>query len=81
MNSIWPAVFFGHGNPMNAILRNGYTEAWRAMGAAMGKPRAVLAISAHWFVPEVAVTISRHPERFTILAGSLMSCTGSSIRH
>jgi 4,5-DOPA dioxygenase extradiol len=61
MNSIWPAVFFGHGNPMNAILRNGYTEAWRAMGAAMGKPRAVLAISAHWFVPEVAVTISTSP--------------------
>ena len=47
MNPIWPAVFFGHGNPMNAILHNGYTEAWRAMGAAMGKPRAVLAISAH----------------------------------
>lgn len=46
---------------MNAILHNNYTEAWRAMGDAFGKPRAVLAISAHWFVPEVAVTISASP--------------------
>jgi 4,5-DOPA dioxygenase extradiol len=46
---------------MNAILHNGYTEAWRAMGAALGKPRAVLLISAHWFVPEVAVTMSTSP--------------------
>jgi 4,5-DOPA dioxygenase extradiol len=61
MNPTWPAVFFGHGNPMNAILHNGYTDAWRAMGAAMGKPRAALLISAHWFVPEVAVTMSTSP--------------------
>jgi 4,5-DOPA dioxygenase extradiol len=61
MNSIWPAVFFGHGNPMNAIQSNGYTAAWRAMGMSMGKPHAILMISAHWFVPEVAVTINSSP--------------------
>lgn len=58
---MWPAVFFGHGNPMNALLTNGYTQAWRAMGEALGKPRAVLLISAHWFIPEVAVTMSTSP--------------------
>lgn len=61
VNAVWPAVFFGHGNPMNAILQNGYTEAWRALGAALGKPRAVLLVSAHWFVPELAVTTSTSP--------------------
>ncbi len=61
MSSNWPAVFFGHGNPMNAILRNGYTDKWSAMGGAMGKPRAVLLVSAHWFVPEAAVTMSASP--------------------
>lgn len=61
MNPTWPAVFFGHGNPMNAILKNSYTEAWRAIGETMGKPRAVLLISAHWFVPKVAVTINTSP--------------------
>jgi 4,5-DOPA dioxygenase extradiol len=61
MNDTWPAIFFGHGNPMNAIVHNAYTDAWQAMGAAMGKPRAVLVVSAHWFVPEVAVTMSTSP--------------------
>ena len=28
-----PAIFLGHGNPMNALMRNAYTEAWRAIGA------------------------------------------------
>jgi 4,5-DOPA dioxygenase extradiol len=56
-----PAIFFGHGNPMNAMLTNGYTEAWRRIGAEIPRPKAVLAISAHWFVPETAVTIDAAP--------------------
>jgi 4,5-DOPA dioxygenase extradiol len=51
-----PAVFFGHGNPMNALGRNEYTERWAAMGRSLPKPRAILAISAHWYQPGVAVT-------------------------
>ena len=51
-----PTIFFGHGNPMNAILQNTYTEGWRAIGKRVGKPRAVLSISAHWYVPGVALT-------------------------
>ena len=44
-----PAIFFGHGNPMNAVQSNAYTEAWREIGTRTPKPRAILAISAHWY--------------------------------
>ena len=56
-----PAIFFGHGNPMNAVSSNRYTEAWRRMGATMPRPRAVLCVSAHWYVPDTAVTIGTAP--------------------
>lgn len=56
-----PAIFFGHGNPMNAVLSNSYTEAWRHIGEKTPRPKAILSISAHWFVPETGVTISTAP--------------------
>jgi 4,5-DOPA dioxygenase extradiol len=56
-----PAIFFGHGNPMNAILHNGYTEAWAAMGREIPRPKAILSVSAHWFVPETGVTVATAP--------------------
>ncbi|HUA59185.1 MAG TPA: 4,5-DOPA dioxygenase extradiol [Verrucomicrobiae bacterium] len=56
-----PAIFFGHGNPMNALAENRYTEAWRRLGEDIPRPKAVLAISAHWFVPETGVTVSTAP--------------------
>ena len=56
-----PAIFFGHGNPMNALASNAYTKAWTAIGRAMGKPRAILMISAHWYVSETAVTAMAAP--------------------
>jgi 4,5-DOPA dioxygenase extradiol len=56
-----PALFLGHGNPMNALLDNDYTRGWRRLGAAAPAPRAILAISAHWFVPGTGVTISPAP--------------------
>lgn len=56
-----PAVFFGHGNPMNALADNRYTRAWRAFGEAVGKPRAVLVISAHWYINATAVTTMPEP--------------------
>ena len=56
-----PALFLGHGNPMNALLDNDYTRAWRRLGAAAPAPRAILAISAHWYVPGSAVTIATAP--------------------
>jgi 4,5-DOPA dioxygenase extradiol len=56
-----PAIFFGHGNPMNALAANGYTEAWRRTGLETPRPKAILSISAHWFVPGTGVTISTAP--------------------
>jgi 4,5-DOPA dioxygenase extradiol len=61
MSDILPAVFFGHGNPMNALATNGYTAAWRRFGEETPRPRAVLAISAHWYVPATGVTIATAP--------------------
>ena len=56
-----PAVFLGHGSPMNALERNGYTEAWRAFGARIPRPRSILVISAHWYVNASAVTAMAQP--------------------
>lgn len=56
-----PAIFFGHGNPMNAVQSNAYTDAWAAIGRSIPRPRAILCISAHWYVPSVAVTAMERP--------------------
>lgn len=56
-----PALFLGHGNPMNAIEDNAWTERWAEIGRELPRPRAVLAISAHWYVPETAVTAAVRP--------------------
>ena len=56
-----PAIFFGHGNPMNALAKNRYTEGWASIGKSMPRPKAVLAVSAHWYVPFCAVTSSLSP--------------------
>ena len=61
MAEILPAIFFGHGNPMNAVLKNDYTEGWRRIGETTPRPRAILSISAHWYVPQTGVTISTAP--------------------
>ena len=58
---LMPAAFLGHGSPMNALERNRFTEAWRAFGAAVPRPRAILAVSAHWHVDALAVTAMPRP--------------------
>jgi 4,5-DOPA dioxygenase extradiol len=56
-----PAFFFGHGNPMNAVQSNAYTEAWAAVGREIPRPRAILMVSAHWYLPGTWVTAMRAP--------------------
>ncbi len=56
-----PAVFFGHGNPMNAVQRNAWTQAWGALGASIPRPRAILSVSAHWYLSGAAVTAQPRP--------------------
>jgi 4,5-DOPA dioxygenase extradiol len=59
--ALMPAVFFGHGNPMNALSTNRYTQAWRAVGEAVPRPRVILVVSAHWYVNATAVTAMAKP--------------------
>jgi 4,5-DOPA dioxygenase extradiol len=56
-----PAAFIGHGNPMNALVTNRYTAAWRAFGTAVPRPRAILVVSAHWYINATAVTSMTRP--------------------
>ncbi len=62
MREVMPAVFFGHGNPMNAIQSNTYTESWQKFGQSIPRPKAILAISAHWYGPDMAVSGNTSPE-------------------
>lgn len=56
-----PAFFFGHGNPMHAIGRNEWTEGWAEIGRSVPRPRAIIAVSAHWYPPSTLVTASQRP--------------------
>jgi 4,5-DOPA dioxygenase extradiol len=60
-SSPMPAAFIGHGSPMNTLESNAFTQAWREFGAAVPRPRAILAVSAHWFIQGTAVTAMRQP--------------------
>ena len=61
-NSRMPAVFLGHGSPMNALESNRHTEAWAAIGQALPRPAAILAVSAHWYIRGTAVTAMANPQ-------------------
>lgn len=61
MSQGMPALFVGHGNPMNALLNNPYTQQWAVLGSAIPKPKAILSVSAHWYIAEAAVTVSTAP--------------------
>lgn len=56
-----PALFLGHGSPMNVLQENRYTRAWRAAGETLPRPRAIIAVSAHWYTQGVAVTAMEDP--------------------
>jgi 4,5-DOPA dioxygenase extradiol len=60
-NAVMPALFIGHGNPMNALEDNAYTRGWRAIGQSIPRPRAVVCISAHWYIEGTRVTAMEHP--------------------
>ena len=56
-----PALFFGHGSPLTAFDDNALTRSWTALGARLGKPKAVLCISAHWETKGLMITGAEHP--------------------
>ena len=56
-----PALFIGHGSPMNALEDNAASRAWRALGRGLPRPAAVLCLSAHWETEEWEVTAMPRP--------------------
>ena len=57
-----PVLFVGHGNPMNAIRRNAYRDAWEALATRLPVPKAILCVSAHWETRNAYVTATEAPE-------------------
>lgn len=61
MDDLMPAIFIGHGNPMNALHKNEYTKGWASIGKAIPRPQAILCISAHYYIPFCMVTSASNP--------------------
>jgi 4,5-DOPA dioxygenase extradiol len=57
-----PVLFVGHGSPMNAIEDNVWSRAFRALAGVLPTPKAILSISAHWFVAGTFVTSNARPK-------------------
>ena len=57
-----PVLFVGHGSPMNAIEDNRWSRGFRSLGALLPRPRAIMSVSAHWYVEGTFTTASAHPE-------------------
>ncbi|KQN64471.1 MULTISPECIES: 4,5-DOPA dioxygenase extradiol [unclassified Erwinia] len=60
-HSRMPALFLGHGSPMNVLEENPYTECWRHLGETLPRPKAIIAVSAHWYTRGTAVTAMEKP--------------------
>lgn len=56
-----PALFLGHGSPMNVLEDNRYTHTWQQLGQTLPRPKAIVAISAHWYTQGTAVTAMAQP--------------------
>ena len=61
MAQLMPAIFFGRGNPLNALQQNDWTTAWGTIGTTIPQPRAVVCVSAHWYLPGTLVTANPQP--------------------
>jgi 4,5-DOPA dioxygenase extradiol len=61
MTTRMPALFIGHGNPMNTLADNRYTAAWRHLGETLPRPKAILSVSAHWYTRGIGVTAMQKP--------------------
>lgn len=59
---LMPALFIGHGSPMNGIEDNEFSKSWAAMAKSIPEPAAVLVISAHWFTRGTHITAMDFPK-------------------
>jgi 4,5-DOPA dioxygenase extradiol len=62
MSDKLPVIFVGHGSPTNVLEDNAFTRGYRALGQSLGKPKAILAISAHWWTPGLQLTGDLKPK-------------------
>ena len=60
-NHRMPTLFVGHGSPMVTLDDNTYTKGWRSLGESLPRPRAILCVSAHWYLPQTLVTGNDRP--------------------
>ena len=68
--TLMPAAFFGHGNPMNALENNRYTAGLAGLRESVPRPRAILVVSAHWYINATAVTAMPRRARSTTSTAS-----------
>jgi 4,5-DOPA dioxygenase extradiol len=61
-NTLMPVLFLGHGSPMNGIENNSFSDAWKALGIDLPRPKAVIVISAHWFTSGTRITAMDNPQ-------------------
>jgi 4,5-DOPA dioxygenase extradiol len=57
-----PALFIGHGSPMNGIEDNDFNQRWKGLAKEIPVPSAVIVVSAHWFTRGTHITAMEHPE-------------------
>lgn len=58
-----PSIFVGHGSPMNAVQTNDFTRMLQKWGPSIGRPTAILVVSAHWLTPkETKVAVQAQPK-------------------
>ena len=60
-SEMMPALFIGHGSPMNAVTNNEYTRSLTNLGRALPKPKAILVVSAHWLTRGTCVACNEKP--------------------
>ncbi len=65
----FPCVFMGHGTPLNVLADNQWTQGWQRVGEELPKPRAILAISAHWCTRGTGITAMDAPPTIHDFAG------------
>src|ERR1051325_1906683 len=76
-----PALFVGHGNPMNAIEKNEYHNKWIELGKSLPKPKAILVVSAHWLTKGTKVTAMEQPKTIHDFGGFPEIVNGLGLFH
>jgi 4,5-DOPA dioxygenase extradiol len=62
--TVMPALFVGHGSPMNALEDNGFTKSLKRLAGQLPRPKAILSVSAHWETN--GIKVCAHPQPKTI---------------